>query len=291
MTITGADAPRTRPVVLVALALVLGLLGSLISAPQAARADESGVIFSLLNQARNGEGRSSLERMAALDAVALEWAKAMAASGTLSHNQSLSSQIPGGWSFIGENVARGYPSGSSMHEGWWNSSGHRANMLGDFTDVGIAFLSAGGSTWGVQVFARYGASLPPYSAPAPAQPAPAPAPAQPAPAPAPAQPAPAPAQPAPAAAASPDPQPSVIDPEPSRAPTLLPSPSATPSASPSASAESSAPPSAEPSASSAPGDGASTSSPWPIVAVVLLGLLVGAAVAAALLVRRRRAQT
>lgn len=278
VTITGADAPRTRPVVLVALALLVGLLGSLISAPQAARADESGVIFSLLNQARNGEGRSSLERMAALDAVALEWAKAMAASGTLSHNQSLSSQIPGGWSFIGENVARGYPSGSSMHEGWWNSSGHRANMLGDFTDVGIAFLSAGGSTWGVQVFARYGASLPPYSAPAPAQPAPAPAPAQP---------APAPAQPAPAAAASPDPQPSVIDPEPSRAPTLLPSPSATPSAS----AESSAPPSAEPSASSAPGDGASTSSPWPIVAVVLLGLLVGAAVAAALLVRRRRAQT
>lgn len=282
VTITGADAPRTRPVVLVALALLVGLLGSLISAPQAARADESGVIFSLLNQARNGEGRSSLERMAALDAVALEWAKAMAASGTLSHNQSLSSQIPGGWSFIGENVARGYPSGSAMHEGWWNSSGHRANMLGDFTDVGIAFLSAGGSTWGVQVFARYGASLPPYSAPAPAQPAPAPAPAQP---------APAPAQPAPAAAASPDPQPSVIDPEPSRAPTLLPSPSATPSASPSASPESSAPPSAEPSASSAPGDGASTSSPWPIVAVVLLGLLVGAAVAAALLVRRRRAQT
>lgn len=282
VTITGADAPRTRPVVLVALALLVGLLGSLISAPQAARADESGVIFSLLNQARNGEGRSSLERMAALDAVALEWAKAMAASGTLSHNQSLSSQIPGGWSFIGENVARGYPSGSSMHEGWWNSSGHRANMLGDFTDVGIAFLSAGGSTWGVQVFARYGASLPPYSAPAPAQPAPAPAPAQP---------APAPAQPAPAAAASPDPQPSVIDPEPSRAPTLLPSPSATPSASPSASPESSAPPSAEPSASSAPGEGTSTSSPWPIVAVVLLGLLVGAAVAAALLVRRRRAQT
>lgn len=277
-TMVGADAPRTRPVVLVALALLLGLLGSLISAPQAARADESGVIFSLLNQARNGEGRSSLERMAALDAVALEWAKTMAASGALSHNQSLKSQIPGGWSFIGENVARGYPSGSAMHEGWWNSSGHRANMLGDFTDVGIAFLSAGGSTWGVQVFARYGASLPPYSAPAPAQPAPAPAPAQP---------APAPAQPAPAAAASPDPQPSVIDPEPSRAPTLLPSPSATPSAS----AESSAPPSAEPSASSAPGDGASTSSPWPIVAVVLLGLLVGAAVAAALLVRRRRAQT
>ena len=266
VTIPGADAPRTRSVVLVALAVLLGLVGSLISAPQAARADE-GVLFSLLNQARNGEGRSSLDRVAALDAVALEWAKAMAASGTLSHNQALRDQIPGGWSFIGENVARGYPSGSTMHGGWWNSSGHRANMLGDFTDVGIAFLSAGGSTWGVQVFARYGASLPPYSAPAPPQPAPAAA------------------QPAPAAAASPDPQPSVIDPERSRQPTLLPSPSATPSPS----AESSGEPSA--SASAASEEPTSTASPWPIIGGAALVLLLVAAIAAALLVRRRRSQT
>lgn len=286
VTVPVPDAPRARRVVLVALALLLGLLGSLVSAPQAARADESGVIFSLLNQARNGEGRSSLDRMAALDAVALEWATAMAASGTLSHNQGLRDQIPGGWSFIGENVARGYPSGATMHEGWWSSSGHRANMLGDFTDVGIAFLSAGGSTWGVQVFARYGASLPPYSAPAPA-----PAQPPPAPAPAPAQPAPAPAQPAPAAATSPDPQPSVIDPEPSRAPTLLPSPSATPSASAEPSAEPSAAPSAGSSTPSAPDEETSTSSPWSIVGVVVLGLLLVAAIAAAILARRRRTRT
>ncbi|KQV24786.1 CAP domain-containing protein [Yonghaparkia sp. Root332] len=279
VTIPGADAPRTRSALLVAFALVLGLFGSLIAAPQPAHADESGVLFSLLNQARNGEGRSSLERMAALDAVALEWAQAMAASGALSHNQSLGSRIPGGWSFIGENVARGYPSGEAMHQGWWGSSGHRANMLGDFTDVGIAFLSAGGSTWGVQVFARYGASLPPYSAPAPvpAQPAPAPAPAQPAPA----QPAPAP----PAAAASPDPQPSVIDPEPSRAPTLLPSPSATPA--PSGTREPS--PSAEPSASpvSDPEDAASSGA-MAVGLIALAVLLAAAAAAAVLLLLRRR---
>ncbi|KRF31075.1 CAP domain-containing protein [Yonghaparkia sp. Soil809] len=267
VTIPGADAPRTRSALLVAFALVLGLFGSLIAAPQPAHADESGVLFSLLNQARNGEGRSSLERMAALDAVALEWAQAMAASGALSHNQSLGSRIPGGWSFIGENVARGYPSGEAMHQGWWGSSGHRANMLGDFTDVGIAFLSAGGSTWGVQVFARYGASLPPYSAPAPAQPAPA-------------QPAPAP----PAAAASPDPQPSVIDPEPSRAPTLLPSPSATPA--PSGTREPS--PSAEPSASpvSDPEDAASSGAM--AVGLIALAVLLAAAAAAAVLLLRRR---
>ncbi|GAA1704136.1 hypothetical protein GCM10009792_25260 [Microcella alkalica] len=80
-TVSRADAARTRLVALVALALLLGLLGSVISAPQPARADESEGLFSLLDQARNGEGRSSFERVAALDAVALEWAASMAASG------------------------------------------------------------------------------------------------------------------------------------------------------------------------------------------------------------------
>ena len=73
-----------------------------------------------------------------------------------------------------------------------NSSGHRANILGNFTDIGTALIQANGTTWAVQVFANYpGSGLP---APAPAAPAPAPA----APAPAPAAPAPAPAAPAPA---------------------------------------------------------------------------------------------
>jgi len=111
-----------------------------------------------------------------MDAVALNWANALAAAGALSHNPNYSGQIPGGWSSAAENVAQGHPSGSSMHDGWMGSSGHRSNILGDFTDVGMAFVAAGGTTWGVQVFARYGASVPP-PAPPPAPPAPPPAPA------------------------------------------------------------------------------------------------------------------
>lgn len=54
-----------------------------------------------------------------------------------------------------ENVAQGYSGEAAMHDGWMASPGHRANILGDFTDIGVAFLSAGGTTWGVQVFASY----------------------------------------------------------------------------------------------------------------------------------------
>lgn len=284
------DARRSRGIVTVALALLLGLLGAVLAPAQSARADEGGTIFSLLNQSRNGQGLGSLERMAALDATALDWANRMAAAGTLSHNPSVASQIPGGWSRLGENVAQGYRTGASMHEGWWNSSGHRANMLGDFTHVGVAFLSAGGSTWGVQVFAKYGGSVAapaPPPAPAPAAPAPAPAPAPPAPAPAPVAAAPA-APPAPAAAATPDPQPSVIDPRPlpSIDPSILPTPSAEPSSAVPTPRPSD--PSASPSGGSPDDDLDETASSAPLWGwLALAGLLAVAALGLIPLARRR----
>ncbi len=272
------DARRTPTALAVALALVLGLLGAVLAPAQPARADESGTIASLLNQTRAGQSLGPLQRMPELDSVALTWANSMAAAATMSHNPSLSAQVPGGWSRLGENVARGYPTGAAMHDGWWNSDGHRANMLGDFTHVGIAFVAAGGTTWGVQVFAKYGASV--------AAPAPAPAPAAPAPAPAPPAAAPvAPAAPTPAAAATPDPQPSVIEPLPSAEPSLVPTPSASASASPS---PASSPPSPGPIDSAAPtGDRDQAGVPaWTWLWVV--ALLLVAALGFLPLVRRRR---
>ncbi|MGA7148312.1 MAG: CAP domain-containing protein, partial [Microbacterium sp.] len=106
----------------------------------------------------------------------------MAAHGSLSHNPSVGQQIPGGWSRWGENVAQGYGNGAAVHNGWMNSSGHRANILGGFTDVGVALIQAGGTTWAVQVFAAYAGSGLPAPAPPPPPPPPAPAPAPAAPA-------------------------------------------------------------------------------------------------------------
>jgi hypothetical protein len=151
------------------LAVVLALGMALV--PTAAHAGPTDDIHSLVNQARWSNGQAGLLRNAAMDQVAANWAAQLAANGTLSHNPNYSSEIPGGWTAAAENVAQGYGSGAAMHEGWMNSPGHRANVLGGFTDIGIAFLSSGGTTWGVQVFANYPGHVGPA---APAPPAPPP---------------------------------------------------------------------------------------------------------------------
>lgn len=151
----------------VALLVGLGLALTPAGAASAAPADD---IYALVNQARWANGQAGLIRNATMDQVAADWAATMAANGTMAHNPDLSTQIPGGWTAAAENVAQGYPTGTAMHNGWMGSSGHRANILGDHTDVGIAFMSSGGTTWGVEVFGRYPGHV------GPAAPAPAPAP-------------------------------------------------------------------------------------------------------------------
>jgi Cysteine-rich secretory protein family len=197
------SAVRLRGAVVASLLAVVIALGLVAAQPSPAHAGETDTIYSLVNDARWSQGSSGLVRNPAMDAIAANWAAALAQAGTLSHNPNYSSQIPGGWVSAGENVAQGYYGGAVMHDGWMNSAGHRANILGDFTDIGIAYLEAGGTTWGVQVFAKYpGTDTPAAPAPAPAAAAPAPVVEQPAPAEA----APAPA-PSPVPAVTPTPEP------------------------------------------------------------------------------------
>ncbi len=125
-----------------------------------AAAYEESTIVALANQSRAAQGLRGLVRNTSLDHVALGWANQMALNGFISHNPSYTSEIPGGWTSAGENVAQGYGSASALHEGWMNSTGHRANILGDFTDIGTALIRANGTTWAVQVFAKYPGSEP-----------------------------------------------------------------------------------------------------------------------------------
>ncbi|MGJ8721249.1 MAG: CAP domain-containing protein, partial [Salinibacterium amurskyense] len=136
-------------------ALLLAIFLVPVAAAAPASAAEADTIHGLVNQARWDNGQQGLIRNADMDAVALAWAKKMAASSTMSHNPDYSTQIPAGWRSAGENVAQGYRTAQAMHDGWMASQGHRENILGAFTDIGIAFYSSGGTTWGVQVFATY----------------------------------------------------------------------------------------------------------------------------------------
>ena len=211
---------RARGGIVLAVLLSIGITGITGIGVSRAAASEADTIGSLLNQARASAGLPPLARNGAMDAVAAGWAQQMAANGAMSHNPSYSSQIPRGWSKAGENVATGFPSPSDTHTAWMNSAGHRANILGDYTDVGVAyFVDANGVSWAVEDFGKYGAPAA-AAAPAPAaKAAPAHAPAVKA---APAALRVAPAAPAASAPvpAAPAPPPPVITPQPTSAPSV-----------------------------------------------------------------------
>ena len=112
-------------------------------------------ILSDTNAARKAEGHKALRESAAMDAVAQAWAKKLAKSGTLAHNPDYSSSIPSGWTRAAENVAGGY-SYAKVTDAWLNSSGHRANIMGDFTEIGIGYaVDSSGTAWAVQNFGKY----------------------------------------------------------------------------------------------------------------------------------------
>jgi len=136
-------------------ATVIAAFALVFAVASPAAAADTDDIYSGLNAARASAGTTSLAHNASLDAVALAWANQMAANNAMSHNPNTGSQIPAGWSGWGENVAYGFATGAATNAGWTASPGHYANMIGDFTDVGIAFVAAGGTTWAVEVFAKY----------------------------------------------------------------------------------------------------------------------------------------
>jgi uncharacterized protein YkwD len=58
---------------------------------------------------------------------------------------------------VAENVvySMGHPDAvKNLMQGWINSPGHRANMLGDYTAVGIGLMHRGSTWYGTQFFAK-----------------------------------------------------------------------------------------------------------------------------------------
>ncbi|MER7557855.1 CAP domain-containing protein [Nocardioides sp. NPDC126508] len=271
-----------RPVSCV-LALLLAAAALLVGAGPAS-AGEGGTIKRLANAARADAGLDPLTRDSALDGLARKWAYKIAADGELSHNPDLAEQVPEGWQGIGENVAMGYPTGAEMHRGWMSSDGHRANILGDYTHIGIAFVVVDGTSWGVQVFAKYPPGVRPTATPEAAASAPA----------------------APATTEAPTPRQTS---KPRKSVTASPAPSRTPSVSASPSTSASVSPSSPESSSALPGDDSETAGPatftdassgptaassglfgtgYVEIAVAVLGLSGIGLIIAFLLARRRR---
>lgn len=126
----------TRPVT---TALMLGFWLAL-AAPCAFAAESSPAELISGFRLQHGEGR--VTRDATLDRIAMEQAKAMAASDKLDHSVlgSFSSRIaPARAGTAAENIAYGYENFPKTLDQWINSSGHRKNLLlRNASRVGIA---------------------------------------------------------------------------------------------------------------------------------------------------------
>lgn len=118
----------------------------------------SNEVISLTNASRSSHGLPTLTADSRASEVALAWSQHMAETSGLSHNPNVAEQVTSlvtsNWTRIGENVGVGY-SASSLHDAFMASSGHRANVLGDYTHFGIGTVVDGsGRLWVTLVFIK-----------------------------------------------------------------------------------------------------------------------------------------
>jgi uncharacterized protein YkwD len=107
----------------------------------------------LVNQVRSAVGLPALRVDPTMTQVARNWSATL--STTFQHNPSVGSQIPGGWTAWGENVAY-HGSMEAAEAALEASEGHYHNMVNEaFTHIGIGIVQKDGLVYVTQVFARY----------------------------------------------------------------------------------------------------------------------------------------
>jgi uncharacterized protein YkwD len=120
--------------------------------PGAPNGEFESQFASLINSYRSNNGLSGLSRDGSLDSRARSWSEQMAGAGGLSHS-NVGSLLPP-WSAAAENVGMG-GSVSAIFDALAGSSGHKANMLGDYTHYGVGvWVDSAGVIWTTHVFTR-----------------------------------------------------------------------------------------------------------------------------------------
>lgn len=133
-----------------------------------------------INAERSANGLGGLTMDGGLQAHARKHTQDMMDANQIYHSTSaeLQAAAGSGWSRLGENVGRG-GSVSSLHQAFMNSSGHRANILGDYNYVGIGTGTKDGVLYVTVVFMKKGSTqetttttAPPQTTPTQAPPSP-----------------------------------------------------------------------------------------------------------------------
>lgn len=121
-------------------------------------------VLDLVNAERAARGLPAMVADQRLDLAAQRHSDDQAAMRRMSHTGSDGStmvqridRVGFPWRSAAENVAYGYPSASAVMAGWMNSTGHRLNILGPNTHIGVglAYGTDGLAYW-TQVFATPG---------------------------------------------------------------------------------------------------------------------------------------
>lgn len=95
-------------------------------------------VIDAINAERAKYGRSPLAHDPDLTRIAQAWATNMARVDQLTHGgfaARIATVHPR--TAAGENIAEGYSTAAAVVAGWMNSPGHRANILGNFSHVGV----------------------------------------------------------------------------------------------------------------------------------------------------------
>ena len=118
-----------------------------------------GDMLDLINNERAAHGLGSLTRHWDLEDDASGQTGRQVARGTIFHTADLTKVVTGDWASIGENVGVG-PSIPLLHDAFMDSPGHRANILGDWSHIGIsAKKSDSGQTYITVIFMRVRGSV------------------------------------------------------------------------------------------------------------------------------------
>jgi uncharacterized protein YkwD len=151
------SAIRQSLVAVIAVVVVSSAL-SLVPAQAASPATKyAATAFRATNAHRVEHGRKELREAACLTRMAQRWARHLARTGGLVHQDLGPIMRRCRLSMVGENIAMGYRSGRVVvNQGWMHSDGHRANiLLRQYRLMGIgAVRDANGRWWTSQVFGR-----------------------------------------------------------------------------------------------------------------------------------------
>lgn len=149
--------PGRKPWIAALLVISLSVMGLGLSAT--ADAGQESQFLAAINSSRSSAGLAPLAMSGSLQTYARSHSVDMANANKVYHSTGaqLAAAAGSGWTNLGENVGRG-PSVSALHTAFMGSSGHKANILGDYNYVGIGTTTKDGYIYVTAVFMKKGAT-------------------------------------------------------------------------------------------------------------------------------------